>query len=120
MSETIEMCRFVHFHGFQRPKLRVHPAPEVHDFAIRCINFSSHFEDMICHIEHGADILSRRMFFRGPACDVCIKQFLNPIDPNPAISAHMVYPQSGHIRPEKRQFFINFQKISKLEPSKKY
>ena len=33
----------------------------------------------------------------------------NPIDPNPAISAHVVYPQSGHIRPEKRPFFRNFQ-----------
>ena len=28
-----------------------------------------------------------------------------PLDPNPAISAHAVFPQSGHIRPEKRPFF---------------
>ena len=27
-----------------------------------------------------------------------------PIDPSPAISAHVVFPQSGHIRPEKRPF----------------
>ena len=27
------------------------------------------------------------------------------MDPNPAKSAHVVYPQSGHIRPEKRPFF---------------
>ena len=40
MSESIEMCKIVHFHGFQCPKLRVHLEPEVHDFAIMCINFS--------------------------------------------------------------------------------
>ena len=44
MSESIEMCKIMHFHGFQRPKFGVHPAPEVHDFSIRCMNFSSHFE----------------------------------------------------------------------------
>ena len=76
MSESIEMCKTVHFHGFQHPKFRVHPAPEVHDFAIRCINFSSHFEHLICYIKHGAGILTRQMFFWGPAPDVCIKQFL--------------------------------------------
>ena len=43
MSESIEMCKIVHFHGFQHSKFRVHAAPEVHDFAIRCINFLSHF-----------------------------------------------------------------------------
>ena len=41
MSESIEMCKIMHFNCFQRPKFRVHPAPEVHDFAIRCMNFSS-------------------------------------------------------------------------------
>ena len=46
----------MHFHGFQRPKFRVHPAPKVHDFAIRCMNFSSKVEHLICHIKHGADI----------------------------------------------------------------
>ena len=30
---------------------------------------------------------------------------LNPIYPNPAISAHAVFPQSGYIHPEKRPFF---------------
>ena len=60
----------------QRPKFRVHPAPEVHDFAIRCINFSSHFEHLICHIKHGADILARQTVFRGPASYACIKEFL--------------------------------------------
>ena len=34
-----------------------------------------------------------------------LKDILNPIDPNPAISGHAVFPQSGHIRPEKRPFF---------------
>ena len=28
-----------------------------------------------------------------------------PIDPNPAISAHVVFPQSGHIRPKKTAVF---------------
>ena len=35
---------------------------------------------------------------------------INPMDPNPAISACVVFPQSGHIRPEKRPFFRNFPK----------
>ena len=30
------------------------------------------------------------------------------IDPNPAIAAHAVFPQSSHSRPEKRPFFYNF------------
>ena len=59
MSESIEMCKTVHFHGFQHPKLRVHPAPEVHDFAIRCMNFLRHFEHLMCQIKHGEDILAR-------------------------------------------------------------
>ena len=45
--------------------------------------------------------------------------YFNPIDPNPAISAHVVFPQSGHIRPEKRPFFQNFPHFSKIEPYKK-
>ena len=73
MSESIEMCKIVHFHGFQHLKFRVHPAPEVHDFGIRCMNFLSHFEHLTCYIKHGADILARQMVFRGPAPDVCIK-----------------------------------------------
>ena len=44
----------------------------------------------------------------------------NPIDPNPAISAHVVFPQSGHIRPEKQPFFQNFPYFSKLGPTKTY
>ena len=58
MSESIEMCKIVHFYGFPRPNFGVHPAPEMHDFAIRCMNFSSHFEHLICHIKHCADILT--------------------------------------------------------------
>ena len=45
---------------------------------------------------------------------------LNPIDPNPAISARAAFPQSGHIRPEKRPFFQKFPHFSKIEPQKKY
>ena len=37
-------------------------------------------------------------------CDSC-QEVWQPIDPNPAISGHAVFPQSGHIRPEKLQFF---------------
>ena len=48
------------------------------------------------------------------------RMFFNPIDPNPAISAHVVFPQSGHIRPEKRPFFQKFPHFSKLEPYKMY
>ena len=43
-----------------------------------------------------------------------------PIDPNPAISAHAVFPQSGHIRPEKRPFFQKFPHFSKIKPYKRY
>ena len=39
MSENIEMCKIVHLHGFQRPELKVHPAPEVHYFAVGCMDF---------------------------------------------------------------------------------
>ena len=70
MSESIEMCKIVHFYGFPRPKFKVH------DFAIRCMNFSSHFEHLICHIKHCANILARQMIFRGPVPDACIEQFL--------------------------------------------
>ena len=45
---------------------------------------------------------------------------INPIDPNPAISAHVVFPQSGQIRPEKQPFFQNFRYFSKIEPYEKY
>ena len=37
---------------------------------------------------------------------------LNPIDPNPAISARVVFLQSGHIQ--------NFPHFSKIEPYKNY
>ena len=50
MSESIEMLQILHFHSIQHPKLRVHPAPKVHDFAIRCMNFLSHLEHLICNI----------------------------------------------------------------------
>ena len=40
------------------------------------------------------------------------------MDPNPAISAHAVFPQSGHIRLEKRPFFKKNPHFSKLEPTK--
>ena len=42
----------------------------------------------------------------------------NPLDPNLAISAHAVFPQSGYIRPEKRPFFRKFPHFSKLELTK--
>ena len=44
----------------------------------------------------------------------------NPIDPNPAVAACAVFPQSGRSRPEKRPFFHIFPHFSKIEPSKKY
>ena len=44
---------------------------------------------------------------------------LNPIDPNPAISGHAVFPQSGHIRPEKTAVFSeNFHIFPKYNLSK--
>ena len=45
---------------------------------------------------------------------------VNPIDPNPAVAARAVLPQSGRSRPEKRQFFHIFPHFSKIEPFKKY
>ena len=44
----------------------------------------------------------------------------NPIDPNLAISARAVFPQSGHIRPEKQPFFQKKSYFSRIEPYKKY
>ena len=72
--KILEMCKIVHFHGFQLPKFGMHPAPEVYDFAIKCMNFLSHFEHLICHIKHGADILARQMVFRAPVPNVCTKK----------------------------------------------
>ena len=43
-----------------------------------------------------------------------------PTDPNPAIDAHAVFPQSGRSRPEKWLFFHIFPHFSKREPSTKY
>ena len=45
---------------------------------------------------------------------------INPLDPNPAVAARAVFPQSGRSRPEKRQFFHIFPHFSKKEQSKKY
>ena len=41
---------------------------------------------------------------------------LNPFDPNPAKSARVVFPQSGHIRPGKQQFFQNLPHFFKIGP----
>ena len=60
----------------------------------------------------------RRSFINGNTCLECIS--LIPIDPNPAISARALFPQSGHIRPEKRPFFQKFPHYSRIEPYKKY
>ena len=47
------------------------------------------------------------------------KSAFNSIDPNLAKSAHVVCPQSGHIRPEKWTFFKKIPHFSKLEPHTK-
>ena len=51
---------------------------------------------------------------------ISLSMLLNPIDPNPAISARVVFPQSGQIRPEKRPFFQKKSYFSKIEPYEKY
>ena len=48
------------------------------------------------------------------------RSMFNPLDPNLAISAHAVFPPSGHIRPEKQLFFQDFPHFSKLESVKMY
>ena len=48
------------------------------------------------------------------------RRLLNPLDPNPAVAARAVFPQSGHSHPEKRPFFHIFPHFSKKEQSKKY
>ena len=45
---------------------------------------------------------------------------VNPIDPNPAVAARVVFPQSGCSRPEKQLFFHIFPHFCKIEPFKKY
>ena len=55
-------------------------------------------------IEHGVWTRHRQLFLLITTLHG-IDAFQFPIDPNPAISAHVVFPQSGHIRPEKRPFF---------------
>ena len=51
---------------------------------------------------------------------IILHQYINPIDPNPAISARVVFPQSGRSRPEKRPFFHIFPHFSKRVHTKKY
>ena len=51
------------------------------------------------------------------ACHIILD--INPLGPNPAISAHAVFPQSGHIRPEKRPFFPKFSTFFQIRTSKK-
>ena len=43
-----------------------------------------------------------------------LAQKLHPIDPNLAISAHVVYPQSAHIRLEKFSTFFQIRTIKKV------
>ena len=43
---------------------------------------------------------------------------VSPIDPNPAIAAHVVLPQPGHSRTEKRPFFHIFPHFPKKYPPK--
>ena len=44
---------------------------------------------------------------------------LNPIDPNPALFAHVVFPKSGLIRPWKNgNFSQNFHIFPNLNPTK--
>ena len=45
---------------------------------------------------------------------------VNPLDPNPAVAARAVFPQSSRSRPEKRAFFHIFPHFSKIEQSKEY
>ena len=63
VSEHIEMCKIVHLHGFQRPELRVHLAPEVHYiynyFEVGCVDFQTHVECLKCFIKHRAAIVAR-------------------------------------------------------------
>ena len=58
MSENIEMCKVVQLYGFQHLKFRVHPAPEVHDFAVGALISIAILNILIFYIKHGADILA--------------------------------------------------------------
>ena len=40
---------------------------------------------------------------------------INPLDPNPAVAARAVFPQSGRRRPEKRLFFHIFPHFSEID-----
>ena len=83
------------------------------------VNFNTH---KIAHFHKFAKIYTRENIYIHCLYGTwtTITCALNTIDPNPAISAHVVYPQSGHIRPEKRLFSQNFQHFSKLEISKMF
>ena len=87
MSESIEMCKIVHFYGFPRPIFRVHPAPKVHDFAIRCMNFSSHFEHL--RIDKGS---------RGVICTLSLMSWIY-------VSYHIPYIHSNNY--SKDQYELN-------------
>ena len=75
-SNAVFLCT-----GIQCPKLRVHPAPEVHDFTVGCMEMSSHAPGNafifltfnIYHIKKCAPIYGRVHGFEGP-CTQCVHQ----------------------------------------------
>ena len=90
-------------------RTRAHDAPLLHIKVPRCKAFKrsvGYFgSDMWNNL--GADMRNIDSYL-----------LFNPIDPNPAISALAVFPQSGRICPEKRPFFQKFPHFSKKEPTK--
>ena len=63
-----------------------------------------------CRVSNGS--MSHVEFKKWP----CRPVEFNPIDPNPAVNARVVLPQSGHSCQEKRTFFQKFPHVSKIEP----
>ena len=47
------------------------------------------------------------------------KEYYSPIDPNPAVATHAVFPQSGRSRLEKRLFFHIFPHFHQMRTLQK-
>ena len=77
--------------------------------ACTCVFILNSFlcQSFLTHLFNGANM-----------CRIIVTYYNIPTDPNPAISAHVVFPQSGHIRTEKRPFFQDFPHFSKFGPTK--
>ena len=75
LFKSLVSAKFVMY--YLCPKLRMHPAPEVHDLTLGCMDFAWILNIYYIHIRKFAQILGRVHGFGIHAPDVCIRKILN-------------------------------------------